>query len=76
VRKITVSKALRFILLLGLLCMISLPAFAGRTRQGLGEPTVSSGPTAAVPEPGAFALFALGAGFAGYAIQRRQRRRP
>ena len=72
------SKALRFILLLGLLCMISLPALAGRTRnrQGLGEPTVSNRPTAAVPEPGAFALFALGAGFAGYAIQRRQRRRP
>ena len=53
--------------------MISLPAFAGRTRGQVAQPTVSNGPTSAVPEPGAFALFAIGAGFAGYAIQRRRR---
>ena len=67
------SKKLRSIALVGLLCMISLPALAGRPREQVAQPTVSNGPTAAVPEPGAFALFALGAGLAGYAIQRRRR---
>lgn len=65
------------LVLLALLCLVVLPLVAGRQRANPGISYGQSNPCVGVvpatPEPGAFAVFALGAGLAGLAIRRQRR---
>ena len=55
--------------------VLALPALAGNkpSPPGGGTSGSSSNPVPGIPEPGAFALFALGAGMVGLVARRRAR---
>ena len=63
-------------LLVLMLAALSSPAFAGRaSARGPGtgvNHTNSTNPVPAIPEPGAFGLFAIGAGMVAIATRRRR----
>ncbi len=66
------------LLLLALVFLLASPALAGRGRTGGttgGTVGIGTQPVPATPEPGAFAVFALGAGLTGLAIRRARRAR-
>lgn len=65
------------VLLVALLATASLQLVAARLRFGGGgggaTNTTSVQPVPAIPEPAAFAVFALGAGLVGLAVRRRRK---
>ena len=70
----------RWCFVLGCFALLAGPALAGRLRQVTGPEEGQEGRFAsrrlaesAIPEPGAMALFALGAAAVGYAVRRSRR---